>query len=211
MSCDCIACRERVREDEEDLQRMRLIVSKKNTWPCLGKPEDLKEQPIGMYHCEFCGEMQIAGVPHLLPQFPSQWAEPFPKLEEPEPSGMVSYPTSLARMESVLPIGPPHARPALVPPSSLPMSGTHPASVEEKNAQPTPSTCPSCEALESVTFTREDESFTYGIGIDAVSLRTVVDKGRCSACSFEFTDWRAEKACDNAVQAHLQASNKEQP
>ena len=59
----------------------------KNTWPCPGKPEDLKGQPIGMYHCEFCGEMQIAGVPHLPPQFPSQWEEPFPlvpEIEEPE-------------------------------------------------------------------------------------------------------------------------------
>jgi hypothetical protein len=55
----------------------------KNTWPCPGKPEDLKGQPIGMYHCEFCGEMQIAGLPHLEPQFPSEWEEPFPKLPEP--------------------------------------------------------------------------------------------------------------------------------
>ena len=56
----------------------------KNTWPCLGKPEDLKGAPIGMYHCEFCGEMQLAGVPHLAPQFPSQWEEPFPKDEPPD-------------------------------------------------------------------------------------------------------------------------------
>lgn len=35
-----------------------------------------------MYHCEFCGEMQLAGVTHIAPQFPSQWEEPFPKLEE---------------------------------------------------------------------------------------------------------------------------------
>jgi hypothetical protein len=50
----------------------------KNKWPCPGKPEDLADQPIGMYHCEFCGEMQLAGVTHLTPQFPSQWEEPFP-------------------------------------------------------------------------------------------------------------------------------------
>jgi hypothetical protein len=80
MDCYCIGCLERMREDaEEDLQRMRMSVSKKSTWPCLGKPEDLKGQPIGMYHCEFCGEMQIAGAPHLPPQFPSQWEETFPK------------------------------------------------------------------------------------------------------------------------------------
>lgn len=59
----------------------------KNTWPCLGKPEDFAGAPMGMYHCEFCGEMQLAGVPHLSPQFPSQWEEPFPKVEEPPDYG----------------------------------------------------------------------------------------------------------------------------
>lgn len=60
----------------------------KNTWPCPGKPENLAGQPIGMHHCEFCGEMQVAGTPHLPPQFPSQWEEPFPKLvEADEPQG----------------------------------------------------------------------------------------------------------------------------
>jgi len=58
-------------------------VSEKSKWPCPGKPEALLGQPIGMYHCPFCGEMQLAGVPHLPPQLPSQWEEPFPKFEEP--------------------------------------------------------------------------------------------------------------------------------
>ncbi len=31
---------------------------------CPGKPENLKGLPIGMYHCEFCGVMVIAGLPH---------------------------------------------------------------------------------------------------------------------------------------------------
>ena len=53
-------------------------------WPCPGKPEDLLGQPIGMYHCEHCGEMQIAGMKHLPPQFPSQWTGEFPKIEEPK-------------------------------------------------------------------------------------------------------------------------------
>jgi hypothetical protein len=57
-------------------------VTEKNKWPCPGDPEALKGMPIGMYHCEFCGEMQLAGVPHLPPQFPEQWEEPFPKIEE---------------------------------------------------------------------------------------------------------------------------------
>jgi hypothetical protein len=80
--------------------------------------------PIGMYHCEFCGEMQIAGVPHLPPQFPSQWEEPFPKIEEPEEpdDAMVAYPTSPVSLESIESIGAPHTRPPLVPPSSFPMS-----------------------------------------------------------------------------------------
>lgn len=31
---------------------------------CDEKPEDLKGQPIGMYHCPDCGAMVIAGLPH---------------------------------------------------------------------------------------------------------------------------------------------------
>lgn len=56
----------------------------KNKWPCPGKPEALAGMPIGMYHCEFCDEMQLAGSPHLPPQFPSQWEAPFPTVPEPE-------------------------------------------------------------------------------------------------------------------------------
>lgn len=131
----------------------------KNKWPCPGKPEDLKGQPIGMYHCEFCGEMQLACVPHLPPQFPSQWEEPFPKLEEPPDYG----------------------------PDSEAM------------------TCPACGALASVTFTREEERFPYGIAPHTIDLSAVVDKGRCAACTFEFTDWRAEVARDEAVKTHLKS------
>jgi hypothetical protein len=61
----------------------------KLTWPCPGKPEALAGQPIGMYHCEFCGEMQLAGTTHLPPQFPDQWEEPFPKIAEPEEPPML--------------------------------------------------------------------------------------------------------------------------
>jgi hypothetical protein len=35
-----------------------------NNISCPGKPELLKELPIGMYHCEYCGTMVIAGLPH---------------------------------------------------------------------------------------------------------------------------------------------------
>ncbi len=69
------------KEDRPHFPRLAVRVHK---WPCPGKPEDLAGQPIGMYHCEFCGEMQLAGVPHLPPQFPSQWIEPFPKVEDPK-------------------------------------------------------------------------------------------------------------------------------
>ena len=31
---------------------------------CEEKPEDLKGQPIGMYHCPDCGAMVLAGLPH---------------------------------------------------------------------------------------------------------------------------------------------------
>ena len=31
---------------------------------CPGKPELLAGQPIGMYHCEYCCAMVIAGLPH---------------------------------------------------------------------------------------------------------------------------------------------------
>jgi HAD domain in Swiss Army Knife RNA repair proteins len=60
------------------------VLVEKHTWPCPGKPERMIGQPLGMYHCEYCGEMQIAGVSHLPPQFPSRWEEPFPKIEDPD-------------------------------------------------------------------------------------------------------------------------------
>lgn len=139
----------------------------KNTWPCPGKPEALAGQPIGMYHCEFCGEMQIAGMPHLTPQFPSQWEEPFPKVEEPPDYG----------------------------PDDESAEGRAPST-----------TCPSCGAPDSVTFTREEETFPYGVAPYTVQLAAVVDKGSCAACTFEFTDRRAEIAHDEAVKLHLSTS-----
>lgn len=33
--------------------------------PCPEQPERLLGQPIGMYHCPYCGAMQMAGMPHL--------------------------------------------------------------------------------------------------------------------------------------------------
>lgn len=34
-------------------------------WECPEDPERLKGIPIGMYHCPWCGCMQIAGLPHI--------------------------------------------------------------------------------------------------------------------------------------------------
>ncbi len=35
--------------------------------PCRGQPLLLAGTPLGQYHCEDCGEMQMAGWPHLFP------------------------------------------------------------------------------------------------------------------------------------------------
>lgn len=32
-------------------------------WPW--EPQQLKGQPIGQYHCPYCGAMVVAGIPHL--------------------------------------------------------------------------------------------------------------------------------------------------
>lgn len=34
-------------------------------WPCVEHPEMLLGAPIGMYHCPYCGEMQVAGTYHI--------------------------------------------------------------------------------------------------------------------------------------------------
>jgi hypothetical protein len=36
--------------------------------PCPERPEELLGAPIGQYHCPWCGEMQVAGIPHLAPE-----------------------------------------------------------------------------------------------------------------------------------------------
>lgn len=32
-------------------------------WPW--EPQQLKGAPLGQYHCLYCGEMVVAGIPHL--------------------------------------------------------------------------------------------------------------------------------------------------
>jgi hypothetical protein len=35
--------------------------------PCPEQPLFLIGAPLGQYHCPVCGEMQLAGIPHLAP------------------------------------------------------------------------------------------------------------------------------------------------
>jgi hypothetical protein len=48
--------------------------------PCHGQPLLLTGQPIGQYHCEFCGEMQLAATAHLPPDafYEKMTGEPWP-------------------------------------------------------------------------------------------------------------------------------------
>lgn len=41
-----------------------LRIYRDQDWPCHGHPEVLRG-PIGMYHCDYCGQMQVAGTFHL--------------------------------------------------------------------------------------------------------------------------------------------------
>lgn len=36
--------------------------------PCPYDPRKLAGEPIGMFHCPLCGEMQLAGMEHLPPE-----------------------------------------------------------------------------------------------------------------------------------------------
>ena len=47
-----------VRAQQRVIEAARTIV-------CSYKPQDLLNVPVGMHHCPRCGEMQIAGIPHL--------------------------------------------------------------------------------------------------------------------------------------------------
>lgn len=41
-----------------------LAVTENILFSCLENPERLAGAPIGMYHCPWCGCMQLAGTPH---------------------------------------------------------------------------------------------------------------------------------------------------
>ena len=42
----------------------------KKRLPCPEDPMTLRGQPIGMYHCPYCGVMCVAGLPHPSPSAP---------------------------------------------------------------------------------------------------------------------------------------------
>lgn len=60
-------------------------------------------------------------------------------------------------------------------------------------------TCPACDAPSSITFTREEERFPYGIAPHTVELTATVDRGRCSACTFEFYTFAEVRAARMVV------------
>lgn len=56
---------------------------------CPFEPEHMIGVPLGMFHCEVCGEMVLAGAPHVRrmeEQTPLPgWRAPVPEAQEPEP------------------------------------------------------------------------------------------------------------------------------
>ena len=61
--------------------------------------------------------------------------------------------------------------------------------------------CPICDGpAESLWCLHK---FTYGVGDDAVELRTDLPYGRCAACDLEFLDSDGERCKHEAVCKHL--------
>lgn len=46
--------------------------------PCPEDPLELAGQPIGMYHCPYCGMMVMAAMPHLSPSAPAEQDPDYP-------------------------------------------------------------------------------------------------------------------------------------
>lgn len=70
--------------------------------------------------------------------------------------------------------------------------------------------CPSC-GYEAVTFSVQRTKFPYGMVGEQVILETIVPVGQCGHCEFVFTDERAEKAKQVAVDDHLRKLGKKSP
>lgn len=62
--------------------------------------------------------------------------------------------------------------------------------------------CPICESKAVDTFQHSD-SFEYGTGDAAVTLRVVIPVRHCNSCEFEFVDHEGEQLQHEAVCRHL--------
>lgn len=69
--------------------------------------------------------------------------------------------------------------------------------------------CPDCESSDIKTAMEED-SFSYGVGVDAMQLKAMVPVHRCSSCKFAFTDGEADVIRHNAICARLGIFNPDE-
>ena len=53
----------KIRLPHPDIQGPLTSTGEECPWPW--EPQQLIGQPIGMYHCQYCGEMVVAGVAHV--------------------------------------------------------------------------------------------------------------------------------------------------
>jgi hypothetical protein len=59
------------------------LVTDEILFECPESPERLKGAPLGMYHCPWCGCMQVAGMPHFPHEYHC-WLGLWPALQETE-------------------------------------------------------------------------------------------------------------------------------
>src|SRR5579864_768409 len=67
--------------------------------------------------------------------------------------------------------------------------------------------CPNCGGADVVTA-REQQTFLYGA--EGTPLKAIVPVRICKACAFQFTDFEAEEAREQAIRDHLQLPSAEQ-
>lgn len=65
-----------------------------------------------------------------------------------------------------------------------------------------PLSCPMC-GHEDVRTTTIEDTFTYGVGDDAVQITAVIPLRTCVKCGYQYTDGEAEDARQEAVCHHL--------
>jgi putative zinc finger/helix-turn-helix YgiT family protein len=66
-------------------------------------------------------------------------------------------------------------------------------------------TCPSC-GKSKINTRKEEDSFSYGTGKNAVELTAKIPVHRCEECNFEFTDDTADLAKHEVICRHLNVS-----